>query len=478
MKVLLVGDGARENALADALGSSPKGYKVYAVSSFINPGINEIVNKTGGKYFKGNINSPEFIKEVIREVNPDFGVIGPEDPLFHGVANAFREEGLPVVGPDKECAMIERSKVWMRELMWKYNIPGRLRFKAFSDLKEAINFILEYGGSIAVKPSEQVGGKGVKVVADLQAYLSQEKRNAIARGIDGIAGYVSDKVKIIVEEKVDGPEYTLHVLTDGYSFLPLPLAQDYKHAYEDGIGPETGGMGSISGPEYGLPFINDEEYKRSFEIVKMTAEAIKKEVGKDYIGILSGQMMLTGVWGPTIIEYYSRLGDPEASAIIPRIESDFGEVLELLATRRLNKAKIEVNPKPSVVRALAPLGYPLNRTMASNHRISVDLQKMRELGCKVYFGSVALEGMQLVTKGSRALEIVAIDEDFEKASDKLDKCLNYVSSDTKLIVRHDIGRTVREQVEKAEIVRYTYKSREAKGTLGVTADWSPNGGLW
>jgi len=477
MKVLLIGDGARENALAEALGSSPNGYKVYAVSSYINPGTHEIVNKSGGKYFKGNINSPDFIKEVIREVSPDFGVIGPEDPLFNGVANAFREEGLPVVGPDKENAMIEKSKVWMRELMWKYNIPGRLRFKAFADIKDAVSFILDYGGSIAVKPSEQVGGKGVKVVADLQAYLSEEKRNAITKGIDGIAGYVNDKVKIIVEEKVDGPEYTLHVLTDGQSYLPLPLAQDYKHAYEDGIGPETGGMGSISGPKDSLPFINDEEYKRSFEIVKMTTDAIKKEVGKSYVGILSGQMMLTGVWGPTIIEYYSRLGDPEASAIIPRIESDFGEVLELLATRRLNQARVKVNPKPSVVRAVAPLGYPLNRTMASNHTISLDLPRIRELGCKVYFGSVALEGMQLITKGSRALEIVAID-DFGKASDKLDKCLNYISSDTKLIFRHDIGRTVNEQVEKAEIVRYTYKSREAKGILGVTADWSPNGGLW
>lgn len=477
MKVLLVGDGARENALAEALGNSPKGYKIYAISSYINPGINEVVKNTGGKYFKGNINSPELIREVIREVNPDFGVIGPEDPLFHGVANAFREEGIPVVGPNKENAMIEKSKVWMRELMWKYNIPGRLRFKAFQDIKEAINFILEFGGSIAVKPSEQVGGKGVKVVADLQAYLSKEKRSALTKGIDGIASYVSDKVKIIVEEKVDGPEYTLHVLTDGYSYLPLPLAQDYKHAYEDGIGPETGGMGSVSGPNEGLPFINLEEYEKSFEIVKMTADAIKREVGKEYVGILSGQMMLTGVWGPTIIEYYSRLGDPEASAIIPRIENDFGEVLELLATKRLAKAKVDVNPKPSVVRAVAPLGYPLNRTMASNHIINLDLPKIRELGCKVYFGSVSLEGMQLVTKGSRALELVAIDN-FDKASDKLDKCISYISSDTKLIFRHDIGRTINEQIEKAEIVRYTYKSRELKGILGVTADWSPNGGLW
>ena len=477
MKVLLIGDGARENALAEALGNSPRGYKVYAMSSYINPGIKEVVEKTGGKYYTGNILSPDDVKRVIREVNPDFGVIGPEDPLFEGVANAFREEGIPVVGPDKEDAQIEKSKVWMRQLMWKYEIPGRLRFKAFNNLEEAAKFILEFGGSIAVKPAEQVGGKGVKVVADLQAYLSDEKRNALSKGVGNIASLVKDEVKVIIEEKVDGPEYTLHVLTDGHSYLPLPLAQDYKNAYEDGIGPETGGMGSISGPSTLLPFITDEEYKKSFEIVRLTAEAIKKETGKEYIGILSGQMMLTGLWGPTIIEYYSRFGDPEASAIIPRIKSDFGEVLELTATGHLSKAKLEVTETPSVVRAVAPLGYPLNKKMASGHRIFLDLQKMREIGCKVYFGSVALEGLNLITKGSRTLELVVID-DFESASRRLDQCLSLISSDTKLIYRHDIGRTITAQVEKAEVVRYTYKAKERAGTLGVSADWSPNGGLW
>jgi len=112
--------------------------------------------------------------------------------------------------------------------------------------------------------------------------------------------------------------------------------------------------------------------------------------------------------------------------------------------------------------------------MASNHIINIDVQKIRELGCKIYFGSVSLEGMQLVTKGSRALELVVIN-DFKE---ELDKCINYISSDTKLIFRHDIGRTIEDQVEKAEIVRYTYKSREKKGLFGVSADWSPNGGLW
>ena len=477
MKVLLVGEGARENALAKALGDSPKGYKVYAVSSYVNPGIKEVVEKTGGEYILGKPTSPESVREAIKKVSPDFGVIGPEDPLFNGVADEFRKEGIPVVGASKNCSMIEKSKAWMRELMWKYKIPGRLRFKTFSSIEDAAKFILEYGGSVAVKPAEQVGGKGVKVVADLPAYLSKDKRDALSRGVSHIGTYAKGDVKIIIEEKVDGPEYTLHVLSDGSTTLPLPLAQDYKNAYAYGVGPETGGMGSISGPGMLLPFINEEEYQRSYDIVKRTIEAIEDTFKEKYVGIISGQMMLTGLWGPTIIEYYSRLGDPEASAIIPRIESDFGEILELTATGHLSRASLKVKETPSVVRAVAPRGYPLDKEMATGKRIELDIQRMREVGCEVFFGSVALEGGSLVTKGSRALELVVVD-DFPEADRKLNKCFSMIRSEVPLVYRPDIGNTIQEQVEKAETVRYTYKNREARGLLGVSADWSPEGGLW
>ncbi len=479
MKVLLVGDGARENVLAHSLEKSTKGYKVYGLSTYINPGINSVVKATGGEYFIGNINQPEIVKEVIKKVNPDFGVVGPEDPLFRGIADVLRQEGIPVFGASKKCARIEESKAWARELMWKYSIPGRLRYKVFYTIEDAAKFILEYGGSVAVKPAGQAGGKGVKVIADLEAYLTQDKREALTKSVNDIGSLYNKEgePRIIIEEKVDGPEYTLHVLTDGKTTIPLPLAQDYKNAYQDGIGPETGGMGSISGPIELLPFINNEEYQTTYDIVKRTIDAIYKETGENYVGVIAGQMMLTELWGPTVIEYYSRFGDPEASAIIPRIESDFGEIIEFTATGHLSKARIKLNDQPSIVKAVATLGYPISKQMASGRKIVLDLDKMKEHGCMVFFGSVALEGMQLITKGSRALEIVAIG-DFREASENLDKCIQYVSSDTKLIYRTDIGRTVEYQIEKAEIIRYSYKNREKRGILGVSADWSPNGGLW
>ncbi|BBG24053.1 Phosphoribosylamine--glycine ligase [Sulfuracidifex tepidarius] len=473
MKILVVGDGARENALAKSLSS----HKVFALSSYINPGIKEVVDSTQGEYFLGEI-TPEEVRKIISRINPDMGVIGPEDPLFRGVSDEFRKEGIPVFGASKKNARIEESKVWARWLMWKYEIPGRLRYKAFSTMEEAAKFISEYGGSLAVKPAGQAGGKGVKVIADIQAYLSRDKRQAMAKSVNEIGSYYNKEgePKIIVEEKVDGPEYTLHALSDGSTILPLPLAQDYKNAYQDGIGPETGGMGSISGPGFLLPFINQEEYDGTFDIVRKTVSAVEKETGESYTGAIAGQMMLTGLWGPTVIEYYSRFGDPEASAIIPRIQ-DFGDLIERTATGHLSNAKLRVDERPSLVWAVSPLGYPLDRKLASGHKVSIDVPKIREIGCDVFFGSIALEENSLVTKGSRALELVCLG-DFEESRRKLMKSLSFIESDVKLIYRNDIGSTILEQEEKAEIVRYTYTSRKKRGTLGVSADWSPNGGLW
>ncbi len=469
----MVGDGARENAIAEGLMRSERSYRVYAFSSYRNPGIDEIVRSTGGSYHIGDVNSPEEVKQVVGQVSPDLVVIGPEEPLFRGVSDAVRELGVPVLGASSKCSMVERSKVWMRELMWKYSIPGRLRFRGFRSVEEAASFISEYGASVAVKPAEQVGGKGVKVAADLQAYLTQEKRSALSKGVKEVASLIKEGYKVIIEERVFGPEYTLHVITDGKSHLALPLAQDYKHAYANGIGPETGGMGSISGPGMLLPFINEEEFMGTFEIVKATTDAIKRETGEEYSGILAGQMMLTTLWGPTVIEYYSRLGDPEASAILPRIDGDLGELFEYAATGRLSRVSLAVNEERSVVWALAPRGYPLNRAMASGHRVSMDLSKMREIGCRVYFGSISLEGMSLVTRGSRALEIEAEGDD---AVEKLERCVSLVSSEVKLIYRPEIGRNLEEQVRLSESVRYAYKLRERNNTLGVSVNWSPKSG--
>jgi phosphoribosylamine--glycine ligase len=474
MKVLLVGEGARENAIAWKI--SQEGARVYSIMGYVNPGIKRIVENSGGKFIMGNIRNPNDVLNAAEAFSPELIIVGPEEPLFKGVCDKVREKGFACFGPSFKASKIEESKVWMRNLMWKHKIKGRLRFKSFKSVEEASKYILEYGGSIAIKPSRQAGGRGVKVVADLQAYLTKEKREAVSKSASEIASLAQEEEdKILIEEKVDGVEYTLHVITDGLNVLPLPLAQDYKHAYSYSIGPETGGMGSISGPKELLPFIEEEEFKTSLEIVRETINAIKAEVNEDYIGFIAGQMMLTPLWGPTIIEYYSRLGDPEASAILPRIKSSMLELFDLAVNKGLHRAKIEVDERVSVVKAIAPIGYPLDRKMASNKLVFIDERKIKERGCLVFYGSISEQGEKLITMGSRAIEIAALSDSFEQASRKVDECISYVEIEGGMIYRSEIGKeeTIAEQREKSSISRHSYKLRERKGILGVSKDWSP-----
>jgi len=470
----VVGEGAREHAIAEALAGAED--RVYVLASYRNPGLANVAEHTGGQLILGSITSQSKVKEILRGTNPDIVVIGPEDPLFSGVSNTVKEEGIPVIGPSQRCAMIEGSKVWMRELMWKYKIPGRLRYRKFDSLSEAASFVRTIQGSIVVKPAEQVGGKGVKVITDLQAYLSDDKKTSVSSSLEEVSSVVKGKEKILVEEKVEGPEYTLHALSDGSSTIFLPLAQDYKNAFDYGVGPETGGMGSISGPNDGLPFIDSSELEASKEIVKSRLRSVELEAHERYVGFMGGQMMLTPIWGPTVIEFYSRMGDPETAAIVPRVHN-FGDLLHLAAFGSLGKAKPEISQLPTVVKVLAPRGYPISRAMSTGHKIELDLRAIQEIGCRVYFGSISLEGGQLITQGSRTLEIVA-EGDFVDASMRIERCVSMVKSDYPLFHRSDVGLTIPEQERLATISRRIYKFKSSNGTLGSLSEFIPQGDNW
>jgi phosphoribosylamine--glycine ligase len=302
VKVLLVGDASREHAIADAFARSNHEPRLYAAMSRRNPGIARLCKQTGGDVALGNIDDPSFVVRAALDFHVDFVFVGPEEPLFHGIPDALEEAGVPCVGAKRQMALIEMSKAFMRRLMWKYKIPGRLRFKAFKSLEDAIAYVNEYAESVAIKPARQAGGKGVKVIADLQVYLSKEKREVKAEHVKTVyekhmAVYDDIDDKVLIEERVEGPEYTLQTFTDGRTVLPLPAVQDNKNAYEMDIGPETGGMGSIAGPGWLLPFLTEEEYRQSVEVIRSVVEALWKETGVRYKGVVSGQMMLTALWG-------------------------------------------------------------------------------------------------------------------------------------------------------------------------------------
>ncbi|MCS7098978.1 MAG: phosphoribosylamine--glycine ligase [Sulfolobales archaeon] len=487
MKVLLVGSGGREHALAKLITSSQMSAKLYVLSDYANPGLMREAELSGGKLFVATTTFPENVVKIAELVSPDLVVVGPEEPQFHGVVDYLRERGFYAFGASRRCSSIERSKVFARYLMWKHSIPGRLYYVAFKSLDDAREFV-KYAGDVVVKPARQVGGKGVRVIKDTKAFLSeakhQVKSEAAFKTFEEISKYGDVDYSVLVEQRVDGVEYTAQVVTDGSYVLPLPLVQDHPHAYELDLGYETGGMGCISGPGHLLPFIDQGEYETTQKIVREVLERLQEEVKERYTGAFAGQMMLTGLWGPTAIEYYSRFGDPEISCLLPRVESDFLEVLDRAARGALSGAKVGVSDEVvSVVKAVAPVGYPVSRDEARGHPVTVDVEKIRGLGCEVLYASVELgSDGRTYTKGSRAFEVVCSASSYEEAHRVSELAVSYVTSldGWPLYHRSDVGSSelVEERIREAERVRRVYRSKHLRGTLGeFFTVWLPGRGV-
>ncbi|MCS7108220.1 MAG: phosphoribosylamine--glycine ligase [Sulfolobales archaeon] len=486
MKVVVLGDGSREHTITILLSRSCISPKIYVLSSYRNPGLKKAAEDSGGQLFRCNILSPSEVKGIVDELSPDLIIIGPEEPQFHGVVDTLVDGGYAVFGATRKLAEIEKSKVFMRDLMWRFKIPGRLAFKAFTDVNEAMEYI-ENAGDVVIKPARQAGGKGVKVIADLQAYLSDIKseiRREYAKKLisDVMTHYTDIDYKLLIEERVDGVEYTLMTITDGHTVLPLPLVQDHPHAFDNDLGPETGGMGSIQGPGYILPFINQQEYQESIEIIKSTLKALQTVVNDRYVGVLSGQMMLTPIWGPTVIEFYSRFGDPEVVNLLHVLDTDFLDIVEAAVSRKLASIKLKVRDDlVTVAKVVSPKGYPNNRRVAKGHPISVDEGLIRSNGCEVLYAGVELgSDGNLYTTGSRIATILCSGSNYKVVSDVANKCAELIKCidgwDT--FYRSDIGSEslVSERMRLAEAVRDVYTYRRKNNLVSIKVDWIPGRG--
>ncbi|HIQ55275.1 MAG TPA: phosphoribosylamine--glycine ligase [Pyrodictium sp.] len=486
MRVLLVGYGGREHALSIMIRDSPMSPKISVVMDKPNPGIRRVVEETGGKVYVAKTTDPLDVARAAERENPDLVVIGPEEPIFSGVVDALEERGFLVYGPKSRLGLIEKSKAYARELMWRHGIPGRLRYAAFRDVGEAMRYA-SLAGDVVVKPARQAGGRGVRVFAEPTEHLRGVAREAITEHIVRVARIVDEKYgdvdyKVVVEERVEGVEYTLMAITDGETVLGLPLVQDHPHLFEGDVGPETGGMGAIAGPSYTLPFINDEEYDETIDILKKTIDALKNETRERYKGTISGQMMLTALWGPTVIEYYARFGDPEIAALIPLIESDFLELLLRAAEGRLAGTKLRIKDSVYVVvKAVAPKGYPENRGLAKGHPVQFNLDAVSREGCLMLVAGVEEKNGVFYSTGSRLVEIVcASTQGYEDASRRADKAIVSgveLADGHPLVWRRDIGSRwlVEKRIELAKIVRQAYKNRKRRGV--IVYDWVPGKGL-
>lgn len=393
MRVLLVGGGGREHAIAEALARG--GAELYAVMRNRNPGIARLSRE----FLLADETDGGRVAGFGKRVGAEMAVIGPEGPLAGGVADALAVDGIPTVGPTKRLAQIEASKAFMRGLMARHKIPGSLRYGAFSGLAEALDFLERFDGPVAIKPSGLTGGKGVKVVGDQLKDL-EEARDYLREVMEGGIG----GGEVVIEERADGEEFTLQAFVDGKRVVPMPLVQDHKRAFEGDVGPNTGGMGAYSDADGLLPFLEARDRRAAETIMKAAVAALKAETGEEYRGILYGQFMLGREL--RLIEFNCRFGDPEAMNVLSILKTNFVEVCQGIVEGRLRDAAFE--PKATVSKYVVPKGYGL--TPMSGKRIFVDEERVRKEGAILYYAAVNEDGGAIYTTSSRSVGVVGVHE--------------------------------------------------------------------
>ena len=421
MKVLLVGNGAREHVMGEALA---KTVDVYCVMGAKNPGLAAIAKES----VIGKITDPEFVLRKAKEWGVDYCVVGPEAPLGEGVTDVLEGEGILCASPSRAASQIELDKSFCRELMDKHECGGRVVYKVFDNAKDAAEFIDVYGKPVVIKPLGLTGGKGVKIMADQPGQLkSAAAAKKYAKQVieDSIGGHG----RVVVEEKLEGEEFTIQAFVDGEYVAPTPAVQDHKFAYDGDKGPFTGGMGSYSNAGKLLPFMRPEDYDEAVEILRDIVSALAQE-GIKYKGVMYGQFMLT-VDGPKVVEINARFGDPEAMNTFTVLKTPYSDVCEAINEGELENLPIEFEEKATVCKYVVPKGYPTKPEKGKKVKVEGKPKS------RMYYASVDSKRDGLHMSGSRALAFVAIGDTIEEAEAVAAQDLSLVKG--RVQYRTDIG---------------------------------------
>jgi len=425
LKVLVVGGGAREHAICDAVCRS-ENVELYSVMSNLNPGIKLM----SVDFLKEKETNVENVVNFAKEKNIDIAIVGPEAPLQVGLVNELNKAGVDACSPTKEAARIETDKEWMRNLLKKYSIPGQLQCETFTDIDKARKFIEKLNGEVALKPIGLTGGKGVRVSGDHFDSVD----DALDYVKDVIDQKIGGKAKILIEEKAVGEEYTLQAFSDGTTILPLHAVQDHKRLLPGDKGPNTGGMGSYSCEDGLLPFLTKSDYEEGAAILQKIVEALNKE-GCPYVGPIYGQFMLT-VNGPKIIEVNARFGDPEAMNVLPLLETDFIEICKSMLDGNLNNIKMQMKKKSTVCKYVVPEGYGVKSMIGE--KVIVDENSIKNTGSQLFYASVNKANDFVLTTSSRSLAVVGVADKLDNAENICEEALKHVKGDH-IFIRHDIG---------------------------------------
>lgn len=415
MKVLVIGSGGREHAIAYALHKSEKVDEIHAIPG--NPGIAQI-----GTCHAGNVEDLDGILKFVEDNDIDFTVIGPEVPLCMGLADLLEDHGHKVFGPRKQAATLEGSKAFSKDFMERHNIPTAA-YKEVNSYEEAINALSSFDYPVVVKADGLAAGKGVIICENEDEAKNALKDLMIDGTLDGAGS------KVVLEEFLTGFECSLLCFVDNDTIVPMVSAKDHKQIYDNNKGPNTGGMGTVS-PNPFLPEGMDEIFKK--DILDPFMQGLKAD-GIDFRGVIFIGLMIENNQ-PKVLEFNVRFGDPETQVILLRLESDLFDVMHAVSTNTLKDVEVKWSDKQVTCLVLAsggyPASYPKGKVITGIEEVDDDIV--------IFHAGTAIKDQDIVTSGGRVLNICAIGNSLEETREKVYKAAEVIDFDGKYY-RHDIG---------------------------------------
>ncbi len=417
MKVLIVGGGGREHALAWKIARSPLVAKLWAAPG--NAGTADVAENVpiGAEDVAG-------LLAFARKERPDLTVVGPEAPLTAGLADRFEEAGLAVFGPGAEAARIEGSKSFAKSLMKRYGIPTGA-FETFDGAEEALAYVRRQKPPVVVKADGLAAGKGVIVAETLAQAEAAVRRLMIDRDLGGAGA------RVVIEEFLEGEEASFLAFTDGRRFVPLASSQDHKRLQDGDRGPNTGGMGAYSP----APLVTPELHERIMnEVVHALGEALRKE-GIVYRGVIYAGLMVKGdrIW---VLEFNVRFGDPEAQPLILRMQNDLVPLLKGVADGDLAGLSFTWDPRPAVCVVMAAAGYPSSPEKGAPIAGLAEAGALRDV--VVFHAGTGQQGDRVTVSGGRVLGVTALGPDLAAARDRAYEAVDRIHWKG-VQVRRDIG---------------------------------------
>ncbi len=420
MKVLVIGSGGREHALAWSLARSPLVKQIYSATA--NAGILKLTTPAGVN--AGDLNS---VVEFATRDKIDLVVVGPEQPLVDGLTDSLIERGVAVFGPSRAAARLEGSKVFAKEFMARHNIPTA-RYRVVDNAEDAMNAVSEgyFSFPVVVKAEGLAAGKGV-IIAEDKAQARRAIEDLLIDRKLGEAG-----ARLVIEECLAGRELSYLVFSDGKDYISMPVAQDHKRAFDNDRGPNTGGMGAFSAPG-----LLDASLERRIvsEVVEPTLQATTAD-GFPFRGVLYCGLMVTAQ-GPMTLEYNVRFGDPETQAIMRRLDSDFAEIALAAAQGRLARIKPEWSEDAATCVVMASAGYP-EKYSTGKTITGIDEAERLENVLVFHAGTTLSHDGRIETSGGRVLGVTARESTLQEATARVYEAVGKIHFDG-MHFRHDIG---------------------------------------